>query len=98
MAFPIDKPMDGRGSVAAAEERVRLAEAEFQRVQQADDFCMTSGSYDRAQSSLTAARRALTEAQVAHIQNMAADITARGEALMRAAGMALAHNPSMETH
>lgn len=85
-------------SVEQAQERVRLAEDELYRVQQADDFCMTSGSYDRAQSSLTAARRALTDAQVAHIQNMAAEIAARGEALMRAARIALAHNPSMETH
>ncbi|MBR0682771.1 hypothetical protein GXW74_19925 [Roseomonas eburnea] len=66
---------------AEAEARVRLAEDELYRVQQADDFAFTNGSYDRALRCLREARQALTDVLADEAARMAREVSATCSAI-----------------
>lgn len=67
--------------IAALRDAVRAAEAARSDVEWSDDYCMTSGSWDRANRRVLEATRALNAALMALIEQQAAQITAQGEAV-----------------
>lgn len=65
-------------SIAALRAELAAAEDEISRIQQADNYCMTNGAYDRALAVVRRARQALNDALVQQITDQAAAIVATG--------------------
>lgn len=69
-------------TIATLTERVALAEDEVFRVQMADGFAFTNGSYDRACSVLRQARAELREAHLQEMEAIGARIVATGRQIV----------------
>lgn len=77
----LDRVAAAHPHIAALRDAVQAAEAARADLEWADDYCMTSGSWDRANRRVLEATRALNAALLAQIEQQAAQITAQGEAV-----------------
>lgn len=70
-------------TIATLRAELAAAEDEISRIQQADNYCMTNGAYDRALAVVRRARQALNDALVQQITDQAAAIVASGQQTIR---------------